>query len=85
MEILTKKYGGDPMRSYKALMRKLNREGLYKELKDREFYKSKSQRRREEKIQGTLRTQRKQKLTMDRLLKELPPKKKPNNRNKQKF
>ncbi len=72
MQVNTKKYGGDPLRSYKALMRKLSREGLYQELKEREFFKSKGQKRREDKVQGTLRTEKKQRLRMEQLAKELP-------------
>jgi ribosomal protein S21 len=80
MQVNTKKYGGDALRSYKALMRKLSREGLYQELKEREFFKSKGQRKREEKVQGTLRVAKKQRLRMEHLAKELPivkPKPKP--------
>lgn len=82
MQVNTKKYGGDAMRSYKALMRKLNREGVYQELREKEFFTSKGEKRRKEKIQGTVRTQRKQKLRMEQLAKELPPRKRPNNSNK---
>lgn len=83
MQVNTKKYGGDAMRSYKALMRKLNREGVYQELREKEFFTSKGEKRRKEKIQGTVRTQRKQKLRMEYLAKEIPPRK--NKVNKQKF
>jgi ribosomal protein S21 len=85
MQVNTRKYGGDAMRSYKALMRKLNREGVYQELREKEFFTSKGEKRRKEKVQGTVRTQRKQKLRMEHLDKELPPRKKANNVNKQKF
>jgi ribosomal protein S21 len=78
MQINTKKYGGDAMRAYKALMRKLNREGVYQELREKEFFTSKGERRRKEKVQGTVRTQRKQKLRMEHLAKELPPRKQKN-------
>jgi ribosomal protein S21 len=85
MQVITKKYGGDPMRSYKALMRKLSREGVYKELRDKEFYKSKSERRREDKVKGEVRVKQKQKLRLEHLLKELPPRKKPVKSNRQKI
>ena len=85
MQVNTKKYGGDALRSYKSLMRKLNREGLYQELKEREFFTSRGEKRRKEKIQGTVRVQRKQKLHMEQLAKELPIRKRNNNVNKQKF
>jgi ribosomal protein S21 len=85
MQVNTKKYGGDAMRSYKALMRKLNREGLYQELREKEFFTSKGEKRRKEKIQGAVRTQRKQKLRMEQLAKELPPRKRTNNVNNKKF
>ncbi len=84
MQVNTRKYNGDPMRSYKALMRKLNREGLYQELREREYFKSKGQRRREERIQGEVRTKRKQRLRMEQLMKELPPRKPANKPSKQK-
>jgi len=84
MQVNTKKYNGDPMRSYKALMRKLNREGLYQELREREYFKSKGQRRREERIRSEMRTKRKQQLRMEQLLKELPPRKNTNKSRQQK-
>jgi ribosomal protein S21 len=83
MQVNTKKYGGDAMRSYKALMRKLNREGVYQELKEKEFFTSKSEKKRKEKIQGTIRAERKHKLRMEQLLKEIPPRKRNNNSYKQ--
>jgi ribosomal protein S21 len=85
MQVNTKKYNGDPMRSYKALMRKLNREGLYQELREREYFKSKGQRRREERIRSEMRTKRKQQLRMEQLLKELPPRKNTNKSRQQKI
>ena len=85
MQVNTRKYGGDALRSYKALMRKLNREGLYQELKEREYFKSKGQRKREERIQGEVRTKRKQRLRMEQLLKELPPRKNTNKSRQQKI
>ncbi len=85
MQVNTKKYGGDPMRSYKALMRKLNREGFYKELNEKKFYKSKGEKRRLEKLQSTVRVKRKQKIKMEQLLKELRPTKKQFKGNKQKL
>ena len=60
MLVETKKYGGDALRAYKALMRKLKREGFYQEVKRQEFYKSRGQQLREEKVKNTKRTQKKQ-------------------------
>ena len=71
------------MRAYKALMRKLNREGVYQELREKQFFTSKGEKERKEKIQGAVRSQRKQKLRMEHLAKELPPRKKYNKTNKQ--
>jgi ribosomal protein S21 len=79
MQVNTKKYGGDAMRSYKALMRKLNREGVYQELREKEFFTSKSEKKRKEKIQGTVRADRKHKLRMEHLIKEIPPRKRNSN------
>lgn len=72
MQVNTKKYGGDPMRSYKVLMRKLSKEGVYQELKEKEFFKSKGQKRREEEIKGTARTKKKLRIIQEQLAKELP-------------
>ena len=38
MQLKTKKYGGDPLRTYKVLMRKLSKEGHYQEVKEKELY-----------------------------------------------
>jgi ribosomal protein S21 len=84
MQVNTKKYNGDPIRSYKALMRKLSREGLYQELREREYFKSKGQKRREERIKGEMRTKRKQQIRMDQLQKEIPVKKSTYKSSKQK-
>jgi hypothetical protein len=79
MQLSTKKFGGDPLRTYKALMRKLSREGHYLELKEKEFFKSKAEKRREDKLRGTVRTKKKLKLIRERLEKEYP-RQKPNNK-----
>jgi ribosomal protein S21 len=72
MQLSTRRYGGDALRTYKVLMRKLNKEGHYQELKDKEYFKSKSQRRREDKVKNTIRTKKRLKLINERLAKELP-------------
>ena len=72
MQIFTKKYGGDPMRTYKVLMRKLSKEGYFQELKERQFFKSKSQKRRETEEQGTIRTKKKLRIIQEIQAKELP-------------
>ena len=59
MQLLTKRYGNDPMKTYRVLMRKLNKEGHYQEIKEKQFFKSKSQKKREDKIRGTVRVKRK--------------------------
>lgn len=85
MQLSTKKYGGDALKTYKVLMRKLSREGHYLELKEREFFKSKAQKRREDKLKGTVRTKKKLKLIRERLEKEIPKakqNKQPNKQNK---
>lgn len=60
MLVETKKYGGDAMRAYKAMMRKLKREGFYQEVKRQSHYKSRGQVLREEKLKNTKRTRKKQ-------------------------
>ena len=85
MQLSTKKYGGDALKTYKVLMRKLSREGHYLEVKEKEFFKSKAQKRREDKLKGTVRTKKKLKLIRERLEKEIPRKqnnKIPNKQNK---
>jgi ribosomal protein S21 len=72
MQLSTRKYGGDALRTYKVLMRKLSKEGHYQELKDKEFFKSKSQKRREDKVRNTVRTKKKLRIINERLAKELP-------------
>lgn len=59
MQLLTKRYGNDPMKTYRVLMRKLNKEGHYQEIKEKQFFKSKSQKKREDKVRGTVRVKRK--------------------------
>lgn len=72
MQLKTKKYGGDPMRTYKVLMRKLSKEGHYQEVKEKEFFKSKGEKRREDKVRNTARTKKKLRIINERLSKELP-------------
>jgi ribosomal protein S21 len=72
MQLSTRKYGGDPMRTYKVLMRKLSKEGHYQEVKEKEFFKSKSQKLRENKVRDTIRTKKKLRIIQEHLAKELP-------------
>ncbi len=72
MQLKTKKYGGDPLRTYKVLMRKLSKEGHYQEVKEKEFFKSKGEKRREDKVRNTARTKKKLRIINERLVKELP-------------
>ena len=71
MQLKTKKYGGDPLRTYKVLMRKLSKEGHYQEVKEKEFFKSKGEKRREDKVRNTARTKKKLRIINERLSKEL--------------
>ena len=75
MQIYTRKYGGDPMRTYKVLMRKLNKEGYFQELKEKTYFKSKSQKKRESEEQGTIRTKKRLRIIQEIQAKELPIKK----------
>lgn len=72
MQLKTKKYGGDPLRTYKVLMRKLSKEGHYQLVKEKEFFKSKGEKRREDKVRDTARTKKKLRIIHERLIKELP-------------
>lgn len=47
MKVYTKSHNGDAVKAYRVLTRKLSKEGFYQELKDRESFKTKGQRRRE--------------------------------------
>lgn len=58
MIVHTKKYKGDPLRAYKALMRKMSKEGFYKEFREKEYFKSKSQKNREEIARGIAKEQK---------------------------
>ena len=69
MQVYTKKYGNDSIRAYKSLIRKLNRENFYEELKEKEYFKSKGQKRREEKKRNIARVMRKRHKTNMLLLK----------------
>jgi hypothetical protein len=80
MQLSTRKYGGDPMRTYKVLMRKLSKEGHYQEVKEKEFFKSKGQKLREDRVRDTVRTKKKLRMIQEHLAKELPKSKpKPKN------
>lgn len=83
MQVLTKKYNNDPVRAYKGLIRKLNREGFYEELKDREYFKSKGQRKREEIKRSIIRTNKKRRET-NLLIAKLDNKKVGSNKQKNK-
>jgi ribosomal protein S21 len=65
MQINTKKYGGDAIKSYKVLMRKISRDGLYRELREKEFFVSKGEKRRKNKELGKLRTLKRLKLKQE--------------------
>lgn len=75
MQLLTKKYGGDPIRTYKALMRKLSREGHYQDVKEKEYFKSKAQKKREASERGRIRVQKKLRIIQENIAKELAIKK----------
>jgi len=65
MQVNTKKYGGDAIKSYKVLMRKISRDGLYRELREKEFFVSKGEKRRKNKELGKLRTLKRIKLKQE--------------------
>ena len=62
MIVYTKKYKGDALRTYKVLMRRLNKEGFYQEVKSKEYFKSKGDKKREEIARGVAKEQKRQKL-----------------------
>lgn len=61
MKLSTKKYGGDPIRTYKILMKKLIKEGVIREAREKEFFKSKAQLKRES-LSRAIRREKKQQL-----------------------
>lgn len=75
MQLKTKKYGGDPLRTYKVLMRKLSKEGVYQELREKEYFKSKSQKRREEEMRNTARTKKKLRIIRENIENEVATRK----------
>jgi ribosomal protein S21 len=53
-------------------MRKLSKEGHYQEVKEKEFFKSKGEKRREDQVRNEARTKKKLRIINERLAKELP-------------
>lgn len=47
MKLSTKKYRGDAVRTHKALMKILNKDGFFKDVQKNRFYISKSEKKRE--------------------------------------
>lgn len=62
MMMSTRRFKGDALRAYKALMRKLNKEGFYQEVKKKSHFKSKGETRREQEARGIAKEQKRQKL-----------------------
>lgn len=62
MIVYTKKFKGDPLRAYKVLMRKLNKEGFYQESKKKDYFKSRGEVKREQEARGVVKEQKRQKL-----------------------
>lgn len=58
MKISVKKYNNDVSKAYRIMMRKLNAEGFYNDLRKKDHYISKSQQIREDKKVGTKRYKR---------------------------
>ena len=55
MKISVKRYNNDVSRAYRIMMRKLNAEGFYTEVKRKSFYVSKKEKEREDKKAGVKR------------------------------
>lgn len=77
MIVQTKKYRGDISRAYRALMKKLNKEGFYQEFKEKQYFKSKSQKKREQLAKSVSKEKKRQKKQEEKLVKleNRPPKK----------
>lgn len=67
MIVYTKKYKGDALKAYKILMRKLNKEGFYQELKSKQYFKTTGQKRKEQTAKGKAR-EKKRKLLKEKQL-----------------
>lgn len=73
MKISVKKYNNDISRAYKTMMRKLNADGFYTEVKKKKFFTSKSELAREERKAGISRYKKaesKRRSLMDKLEKQ---------------
>ena len=73
MKVTVKRYNNDVSKAYKTLMRKLNKEGHYTEIKRNEFFVSKSEAKREAKKAG-IKRQRKADIKREELLVKLEKK-----------
>lgn len=51
----------NPVKAFKVLTRKLREEGVFNELRNKQFFKSKGELRREEKKKGALRAKKREK------------------------
>jgi ribosomal protein S21 len=58
MKLSVKRYNNDVSKAYRILMRKLNKDGYYEEIRRNNFYISKSEQQREEKKSGIQRYKR---------------------------
>lgn len=70
MKISVKKYNNDVGKAYKVMMRKLNNEGYYTELRKREYFISKGEKERESKKVGRkrfLKAEKKRELLFEKL------------------
>ncbi len=75
MKINVKRYNGDVGKAYKVMMRKLNNEGFYTELKKRERFISKGEQERENKKVGKkrfMKAEKKREMLFEKMEKRVP-------------
>jgi|DEB0MinimDraft_6_1074348.scaffolds.fasta_scaffold19494_4 ribosomal protein S21 len=82
MKINVKRFNNDVGKAYKVMMRKLNNEGFYTDLKKREYFTSKGEQQRLDKKVGRkrfLKAEKKRQELFEKLERRIPNSKRPNN------
>jgi len=67
MKVSVKRYNNDVSRAYKAMMRRLNKDGYYDESRRKKFYVSKKEQEREDKKAGVQRYRKQEKKRIELL------------------
>lgn len=67
MKVSVKRYSNDVSRAYKAMMRRLNKDGYYDDINKKKFYVSKREQEREDKKAGIQRYKKQEKKRIELL------------------